>query len=297
MLSRIAYGAKLLGCRGVNSSCKRRPQAFKFEFSDFRRHSTSSMVIEEADSQTGFITLNLNRPPVNMFNLEFTQEIIASLGRMSSSQGCQGVVITSAQKSVVSAGLDLNELHQPERERLATFWRAIQDLWLCLYTFPKPVTIAINGHLPAGGMILSTCADYRVMVQGKFTTGLNEVRFGLVAPFFLRDSFRSCVGQRQAELAITMGTLFNPEEALKLGLVDELAADKGSAVERCHSILKLYAQTNSNARHNSKMSLRQEAVDRFHQKRESDLDFFCRSVLSPEVQMTLESYLKSLKQK
>lgn len=292
MLSRLISGAKLMSCR--NFKC--RPQALKSDLAAIR-HSSSISVIEDVDSETGFVTLNLDRPPVNMLNLEFTQEIIAVMERVANSQNCHGVVITSAQKSVVSAGLDLNELHQPESERLATFWRAIQDLWFCLYTFPKPLTIAINGHLPAGGMILSTCADYRVMVQGKFTTGLNEARFGLVAPFFLRDSFRSCVGQRKAELAITMGTLFNPEEALDLGLVDELASDKASAVERCHSILKLYSQTNPTARHNSKMSLRQEALDRFHQMRQQDLDFFCQSVLSPEVQLTLDAYLKSLKKK
>ncbi len=46
-----------------------------------------------------------------------------------------------------------------------------------------------------------------------------QVIFGLPPPFWLIDSFRAVVGQRQAELAVQRGQLFSPEQALAIGLV------------------------------------------------------------------------------
>ena len=61
------------------------------------------------------------------------------------------------------------------------------------------MTSAISGHAVAGGCMLGTVSDYRVMVDDpKSTIGLNEDLFGLVAPFWLMDSFAAVIGQRQA---------------------------------------------------------------------------------------------------
>jgi enoyl-CoA hydratase/carnithine racemase len=46
-----------------------------------------------------------------------------------------------------------------------------------------------------------------------------QVVFGLPPPFWLSDSFRGVVGQRQSELAIQSGQLFSPQQALSIGLV------------------------------------------------------------------------------
>lgn len=48
------------------------------------------------------------------------------------------------------------------------------------------------------------------------------------------------IGQRQTELALTQGKMFTPEEALKLGLVDELATDKADAITRAEGFLKSF---------------------------------------------------------
>ena len=50
----------------------------------------------------------------------------------------------------------------------------------------------------------------------KFTIGLNEAKFGLVAPFWFVDSYVNTVGHRHAELGMMLGKLFKPDEALKV---------------------------------------------------------------------------------
>ena len=76
--------------------------------------------------------------------------------------------------SDLSAGLDLTEFYQKDRSHVVEFWRAVQDMWHAFYTTGMPVASCISGHCPAGGLIIASCSDYRVMQRGKFTTGLNE---------------------------------------------------------------------------------------------------------------------------
>ena len=77
-------------------------------------------------------------------------------------------------------------MYQPDEARLRKFWHTLQEVWLRLYTLKVPLASAINGHAPAAGTLMATCSDYRVMVGSnpKFTMGLNEAKFGLVAPFW-----------------------------------------------------------------------------------------------------------------
>ena len=75
-----------------------------------------------------------------------------------------------------SAGLDLTEFYQKDRSQVTEFWRTVQDMWHTFYTTGLPVASCISGHCPAGGLIIASCSDYRVMQRGKFTIGLNEAR-------------------------------------------------------------------------------------------------------------------------
>lgn len=57
-----------------------------------------------------------------------------------------------------------------------------------------------------------------------YTIGLNETRLGIAAPFFFQSAFRNVLSKRDAEKALTLGTMFTTEEALKVK-AEELRAD------------------------------------------------------------------------
>jgi len=84
---------------------------------------------------------------------------------------------------------------------MRAFWSAFQDCWIDVYKCSLPTAAAINGHAIAGGAILPTTADYKVMVDNpKLKIGLNEAKFGLVAPPWFVDSLRATVGHRYCNL-------------------------------------------------------------------------------------------------
>jgi 3,2-trans-enoyl-CoA isomerase len=62
--------------------------------------------------------------------------------------------------------------------------------------------------------------DYRIMSGGSI--GLNESKLGIVAPPWLAKQYIDTIGHRRAELALSLGTLYNHKEALAVGLVDDV---------------------------------------------------------------------------
>ena len=160
-----------------------------FSVSSMRRDN----IVVTRDDQ-GVATFSMNKAPVNSLNMEFLQELSASLE--TTRQDSTGLVLTSSLSSVFCAGLEITEMHQPDPARLREFWRSLQSVWLQLYSYSLPTSAAITGHSPAGGCLLALCCDYRVMQGPKFTIGLNETLLGIVAPFWFKDSMLNAVGHR-----------------------------------------------------------------------------------------------------
>jgi 3,2-trans-enoyl-CoA isomerase len=98
------------------------------------------------------------------------------------------------------------------------------DLWRAqraIATSLVPIVFAITGHCPAGGTVLAINGDYRVMAQGEFRLGLNEVQVGLFPGEPIHAAFKRLVGGHAAQL-LTRGALIDPSTALRMGLVDEV---------------------------------------------------------------------------
>jgi 3,2-trans-enoyl-CoA isomerase len=239
----------------------------------------------------------MNRAPVNAFNTDFMNDVIKAIGDCEKDKDVKAIIMATSNKSIFSAGLQLSEMYQKDDQYLRNFWSAMHEMWLSLYSCSLPTAAAITGHAPAGGTLIAVCSDYRVMQRGKFTIGLNEAKFGLVPPFFLVDAFTNCIGQRNSELACMLGKLHRPEEAIKIGLVDELADSKEETMDKCRNMLGELLQSVPEARAMTKMLMRRQTIERFEKLRKEDLDNFVRMVQSDMVQNALGIYIQSLKKK
>lgn len=138
--------------------------------------------------------------------------------------------------------------------------------------------------------------EYRVMLP-KFTIGLNETQLGIVAPTWFQATMKNTIPLRQAELALTQGRMFSTEEALNVGLVDELASDKADALARCEKFLEGFRKIPREARMITKQSFRRPGIEELESNREQDIQLFVYAVTMPQTQKNLEGYLERLKKK
>ena len=150
---------------------------------------------------------------------------------------------------------------------------------------------------PAGGCLLAMTCDYRAMLGPKFTIGLNETQLGIVAPYWFKDTMVNTIGTRQTELALMMGTLFTSEQALAIGLVDEVhdehAAVLAAATKKALQLSKIPKE----ARHITKMLMRQPTIDKLAHGKTEDIGYFCNFIQQPQIQKPMGMYLDALKKK
>lgn len=256
---------------------------------------SKELVTLDTNEKTGFAILTLNRPPVNSLNLELLTSISNALDEAAKNK-VKGLILTSGNKTVFSAGLDITEMYKPNETRLREFWSKLQEVWLKLYGSAIPTAAAINGHAPAGGCLLSISCEYRVMCPN-YTIGLNETQLGIVAPTWFIDSYTNVISRRVAEKALTTGKMFSTDEAFKVGLIDEIATDKNDAIAKCETFLSKFRKIPSIPRGLTKQSFRREALLALENNRDQDLQLFLFAVQQKAVQQSLEVYFDNLKNK
>lgn len=196
--------------------------------------------------------LRLARPPANAL----TPELIAALAAAvaSPAQGVKALVLSGAP-GFFSGGLDLPRLLTLERAAIRETWVALYDLLRTLAASPLPIAAAITGHAPAGGCVLPLFGDLRVMAEGDYKIGVNEVAVGIPLPPVIHLALARQVGPRLAEQLNTSGVLVSSAEALRIGLVDEtvpLERVVPRAIERLQVLLahppRAFAETRRRAR-------------------------------------------------
>jgi 3,2-trans-enoyl-CoA isomerase len=202
------------------------------------------------------LELRLNRPPANALD----PGLIDSLRRgieAAPAEGARAVVLSGAP-GMFSGGLDVPALVKLDRDGIRGLWQGLYDTMRALANSPLPVAAAITGHSPAGGAVLAICCDYRVMAEGDFKIGLNEVRVGITLPPVLLRVLRRIVGDRQAERLAVGGLLVDAQEAQRIGLVDELVPVgevTQAALHWCRTMLELPRQAMSATRQRARAPL------------------------------------------
>ena len=98
-------------------------------------------------------------------------------------------------------------------------------------------------------------------------------------------------------MALTLGTLFSTEEALKIGLVDEIAKDKAEAIAKCEEFLRRYEKIPQMARAATKQLYRQQDIKELENSRGADVELFITTIKNDKIQTSLGRYIAFLKWK
>jgi enoyl-CoA hydratase/carnithine racemase len=238
--------------------------------------------------------LNMNRPPVNALDPGLLGEICEQV-RSAADDGCRAIVM-SGREGVFSAGLDIPVLlgldDDEMRDAVQVFFEAME----VVATSPIPIAAAITGHSPAGGAVFSIFCDWRVMADGKFAFGFNEVAVGITVPSIVHAAIERAAGARCAELMSVTGRMVGPREAMAMGLIDWVAEPGqvvATAVEFCEELLALPQR----AMMQTRTMARTELVELVRRDRQRDGDFFFSEWKRPETQKELHKLVERLKKR
>ena len=167
-------------------------------------------------------TVILDRPPLNILDLEALAQLDSALDRVSRRPGLQLVVVRAAGTRAFSAGVAVED-HTPDKigAMLGSFHSALRrviDL--------APLTVAaVDGHCLGGGMELAACCDL-VVATGRSTFGQPEIRLSCFPPVAAALSPALLGPGRAIDLVMT-GRVISCAEAAAMGFVARKAPDGG----------------------------------------------------------------------
>lgn len=165
--------------------------------------------------------IKLEAPGKNALGSKSMAELLDELRK-----GAGQPLLLTGSGDAFSAGLDLKEVASQDEAGMLAFLELLERVMTALYLYPAPTVACVNGHAIAGGCILALTCDRRVVANGaKIKIGVNEVALGVEYPPRTFEIVRRRVPAQHHEEVILGAGLFDVTNALRLGLVDEIADD------------------------------------------------------------------------
>ena len=212
-------------------------------------------------------TATLSRGKVNALNEPMVEELTKSFEDLAIDNAVKSIIFTGTGK-FFSFGFDVPEFLSYPKDDFVRYLEKFTKLYTDVFLFPKPVVAALNGHTIAGGCMLATACDSRLMVTGKARISLNEITFGAPVPAGSVEMLRYCVGSRHAQSILYSGAMYSAEQAFELGLVDQVSSEYALA-EDARKVAQELAQKDSSAFRTTKHLLRKPVAEQMI-KREKD---------------------------
>jgi enoyl-CoA hydratase len=174
------------------------------------------------DGGAGVATLVLSRPPTNAMTRQVYRETVAAAAEVGWRDDIAAVILFGGHE-IFSAGDDMPELrtlNPPEAEIAARVRREAVD---AVAAIPKPTVAAITGYALGAGLTLALAADWRISGDNvKF--GATEILAGLIPGGGGMARLTLAAGASKAKELVFSGRFIDAEEALALGLIDEMVA-------------------------------------------------------------------------
>ncbi len=238
--------------------------------------------------------LRLSRPPANAFDPALVVELDRRVA-LASDEGAEAIIISGAP-GMFTGGLDVPALLGLNRDAIRGFWRSFYAMLRTIAASPVPVGAAITGHCPAAGAVLAVFCDRRVMADGPFKIGMNEVQVGLVVPPVLQYAMKRLVGPRVGDSLLVAGALVGPAEALRIGLVDEVVPTE-AVVPAALSWAERMVGLPRDAMRETRRLARADLVAQFDALTEADHEAAAAGWFTDETQATLRALVARLSKK
>jgi len=230
------------------------------------------MSFVEVEHSNGIATVRLSRGKVNALNGTIVDELRERLHALEGDQDPKALVLTGRGK-FFSFGFDIPEFLSFAREEFTDFLTNFTELYTYLFLYPKPVVAALNGHTIAGGFMLALACDNRIMAAGRGKVSLNEITFGSSVFAGSTEMLRFWVGSATATKVLCSGAMYSAEEALGLGLVQEVMPEDQLMV-RARKIAGDLASRQSSAFKSIKSLLRKPIAEDMIQREKGSIRAF-----------------------
>jgi 3-hydroxyacyl-CoA dehydrogenase/enoyl-CoA hydratase/3-hydroxybutyryl-CoA epimerase len=186
---------------------------------------TESLSVEMREGGIAFLWLNVPGRPFNVLNPTVIGDLDQAFDQLSNDPDTKFLVILSRKQTGFLAGADLHEFATVQGSADASAMSARgQRLFDKLANLRVPTVAVIHGICLGGGLELSLACDYRIAIDQPGTKlGLPEIKLGLLPGWGGTQRLPRVIGIERAIQVILQSRELNARDALRWGLVDEVA--------------------------------------------------------------------------
>jgi enoyl-CoA hydratase len=181
--------------------------------------------VHVGEDRPGVGTLALSRPPTNAMTRQVYREIGQAAAEVAGREDIAAVIVFGGHE-IFSAGDDMPQLRTLTASEAESWIRVRRDAVNAVAAIPKPTVAAITGYALGAGLGLALAADWRVSGDN-VRFGATEILAGLVPDGGGMARLTRTVGASRAKELVYSGRFFDAEEALALGLIDDMVAPDG----------------------------------------------------------------------
>jgi enoyl-CoA hydratase/carnithine racemase len=178
----------------------------------------SEFVRLEVDGGIG--TIRLERPPMNALNTQVQEEIRAASLEASRRDDVRAVIVYGGEK-VFAAGADIKEMAELSYAEMSAKAQQLSAAVGAVAEIPKPTVAAVTGYALGGGFELALCCDRRIAGDNA-KVGQPEIMLGIIPGMGGTQRLARLIGPSRAKDLIYTGRFVGAEEALRIGMVDEV---------------------------------------------------------------------------
>lgn len=200
-------------------------------------YENNLILVEKKPNKVAVLTIN--RPPLNILNLDLSAEMRRTLHKVEEDGDIRVVVLRGAGEKAFCVGADIKEF--------PTVWDDVINKKLlnenlaidAIELLEKPVIAALEGNTLGGGCEIAMACDMRVMSQtGRI--GLPEINLGVFPGSGGLFRLARYIGVARAYEMLYTGKIIEADEALRIGLVNHLS-EEGKSEEKAMEIASVIA--------------------------------------------------------
>ncbi|XP_071834315.1 enoyl-CoA delta isomerase 1, mitochondrial-like isoform X1 [Apostichopus japonicus] len=228
------------------------------------------LTVKKDEEFDDVVILKMVKEPDNSICTNLLEVLSETLQQLEDSKSYRAIVLTSGVTGIFSSGLDMLSLRQKPSNEIYKFWSLYQETWVRLYASSLITVAAINGSATASGCALATACDSRVMAEGDHVIGHDETRTGWLVPNWVKFGMVNLIGFKETERSFQKGTIFSPEDAQKIGLVD-MVVPKDDLMTSVRIRLKESASLEDDLRISTKNMMRRETTENLNHRQQEDV--------------------------
>ena len=174
--------------------------------------------------EAAIATVTINRPAQrNAISFAMWGQLTELMRQLDSDRDNRCVVIAGAGEEAFSAGADISDFEQyrSDSERGRVYNRAVDGLLQTVAEMGTPVISMIGGFAAGGGCELAVATDLRIAAEGS-RLGIPVARLGITIGHREMYGLVNLVGKGNALYILLSGRLLGTDEALRIGLVNQV---------------------------------------------------------------------------